>query len=49
MRTRGSGPAAVLYADSRASWCANDAPAHSFPDAGPQEFWRKALMRLYTP
>ena len=37
-----------LYASSRASWCANDAPEYSFDDAGPQEFWRKALMRLYT-
>ena len=41
-------PDAVLYSSSRAGWCANDAPEHSFADAGPQAFWNKALMRLHT-
>src|SRR5262249_38755950 len=41
-------PDVVLYSGSRAPWCASDAPADSFPDAGPPDFWRKALMRLYT-
>ena len=41
-------PNAVLYSGSRADWCANDVPEQSFTDAGPQDFWRKALMRLYT-
>ena len=39
-------PTAVLYSNSRANWCANDAPEHSFSDAGPHDFWRQALMRL---
>lgn len=41
-------PNVVLHADSRALWCANEAPEHRFADSGPQEFWRKALAALYS-
>jgi hypothetical protein len=41
-------PDTVLYASSRAAWCSAETPANSFDDAGPQDFWRRALARLYS-
>ena len=40
-------PDVVIYSASRAGWCANNAPEYSFKDAGPQDFWRNALMQLH--
>jgi hypothetical protein len=45
----GTKPDTILFTGSKAGWCANEAPANSFADAGPQEFWRTALARLFTP
>lgn len=44
----GIAPAAVLFSQSKAGWCAADAASQVFADAGPQEFWGDVIRRLYA-
>ena len=41
-------PDVVLHSEKKVEWCSTDAPANVFADSGPQDFWRRALMRLYV-
>jgi hypothetical protein len=43
-------PDVVLFSAGERSWCGLDPPpADRFADAGPPEFWRRALAKLYAP
>jgi hypothetical protein len=39
-------PDVILFARSKAGWCADDAASRAFIDAGPQEFWIDVVRRL---
>lgn len=38
----------IIHMADRAAWCEMDKATNVFPDSGPQDFWRKALARLYS-
>jgi len=40
-------PDVILFTDSKACWCTAEAGRETFRDAGPPEFWRGIVMRLY--
>jgi len=44
----GVAPDVVIYTRSKARWCTLDEPQHSFPDAGPAEFWGRIIGRLFA-
>ena len=43
-------PDAILFAKQKPAWCGPDEGAdRTFDDAGPPEFWRDVIVRLYQP
>ena len=41
-------PDVILFERSKADWCTVDEGRQTFPDAGPPEFWGRALSKLYA-
>lgn len=46
--TQGLNIDAVIYASGKVDWCAPETARQSFPDAGPPDFWRKAIVQLFA-
>jgi len=40
-------PDVILFEASKVAWCAIDEAGQTFSDAGPPEFWRDIVIRLY--
>ena len=38
----------IIHSTGRTAWCEMDKASNVFPDSGPEDFWRKAIIRLYT-
>jgi len=40
-------PKVVIFAESKAGWCAADDATQVFADAGPREFWTDVIRKLF--
>jgi hypothetical protein len=41
-------PDVAIFEASRAKWCGSEAAADRFQDAGPPDFWRSMVARLFS-